>query len=211
MFLGSVIVGVLVLVAPLFLRSGRGAAWRAAWRPWRTILVAWVIMIFVELNNRYGLGPISHRATTAATNTSMDDPAFLPRLAVASGLVLLILWVGVYVVCFLFYINRNMFNAADANRWLPPIAASLLAILLVGYDSIPALQRLIPWLHMGMDVPMRSNGLRTLLAIGGVGTVIALAGVELVRIHRHRAAVVARAEPHRTGRVDAAQGGGLWR
>jgi len=194
LFLGSVIVGVLVLVAPVFVPSHqRSAAVHAAGGPWKTIVVAWLIAILIELDNRYCLGPLSHRATA---NVSTNDPSFLAKFTIALGLLLLFLWTGVYLVCFLYYMNRNMFNAADADPRLAPIAASILAVTLVVYDMSPALQRLIPWLHMGEDVPMRSTGLRAGLALCGAGTVTALAALELFRIHSRRAGLRRSAEPH---------------
>jgi hypothetical protein len=202
LYLGPVIVAVVVLVAPLFLNRNRREAYGAALSgPLLRILLAIFIMGLVVLDNRYGLGRVQHwpnpgnlSDTNPRWSTVLD--ATLKRLA----LELVYIWLGVYVVCALYYMNRNMFNAADVDPQLTPIAASLFVWALVVYDSSPALQRVVPQLHMGEPVPMSSNALRAVVSIGGAVTVTALASWELARIRRYTAAEAYSAMPTGLGR-----------
>jgi len=182
LYLGPSVVAVVVFGAVLFARPGkRGETFMAAVKgPVWTILLAVGIMWLVVEDNRHGLGQVQHwhHPPTLGPNA----PASLVwRYVELFTLEVVYVWLGVYVVCALYYMNRNMFNAANVNPQLVPFAAIVFAWALVIYDSVPALQRVIPQLHMGVPVPMSSNGLRFTLAAGGATIVTLLALWELKR------------------------------
>jgi hypothetical protein len=186
LYLGPVIVVVVVLGA--LLRDRRWNAVKAAARgPLLTIIVAIIIMLLVVWDNRYGLGRVQHWPSPGNL-TANAKPAVVAATVERLALELVYVWLGVYVICALYYMNRNMFNAADVDPRLVPIAAIMFVWTLVIYDSSPALQRVIPQLHMGVPVPMNSNALRAVLAVGGAATVTVLAAWELARIRRQTAA-----------------------
>lgn len=188
-YAGPVIVAVVVLGAVLVAsRDRRRDTVKAALRgPLLTIILAIVVMLLVVLDNRYGLGRVQHWPKLAPL-TSNAPAALAGRYAERLALELVYVWLGVYVVCALYYMNCNMFNAADVDPRLVPISAIVFVWALVIYDSSPTLQRFIPQLHMGVPVPMSSDALRAELAVGGAVTVTLLALWELARIRRHTAA-----------------------
>jgi hypothetical protein len=191
LYLGPVIVAVVVLGAVLRAkRDKRRDAVKAALSlsgPLWTVILAIVIMGLVVLDNRYGLGRVQHWPSPGNL-TGNVRPAVVAAAVERLALELVYVWLGVYVICALYYMNRNMFNAADVNPRLVPIAASLFVWALVLYDSSPALQRVIPQLHMGEPVPMSSDTFRVGLAACGAATVTLLAGWEWARIRQHEAA-----------------------
>jgi hypothetical protein len=157
--------------------------WAALKGPVWTIILAVAVMWLVVEDNRHGLGQVQHWHHPATLGP--NAPASLVwRYVELLALELVYIWLGVYVVCALYYMNRNMFNAAEVNPQLVPVAAIAFVWALVIYDSVPALQRLVPQQHMGVPVPMSSNGLRFMLAAGGATAVTALAIWELKRIRR---------------------------
>jgi len=188
LYLGPFVVVVVVFGAVLFASPGmRGERFMAAVKgPVWTILLAVGIMWLVVEDNRHGLGQVQHwhHPPTLGPNASAS---LVWRYVELFTLEVVYVWLGVYVVCALYYMNRNMFNAADVNPQLVPVAAIVFVWALVIYDSVPALQRVIPQLQMGVPVPMSSNGLRFTLAAGGATVVTLLALWELKRI-RDRAA-----------------------
>lgn len=188
LYVGPVIVTVVVLGAVLL--ANRNRRWdtvkAALSGPLLTIIVAIIVMWLVVLDNRYGLGRVQHWPKPALTSNA--PAALAGRYAELLALELVYVWLGVYVICALYYMNCNMFNAADVDPRLVPISATVFVWALVIYDSSPTLQRVIPQLRMGVPVPMSSDVLRAELAIGGAVTVTLLAIWELVRIHRRTAA-----------------------
>lgn len=188
LYVGPVIVAVVLLGAVLASRDRRWDTVKAALSgPVLTIIVAIVVMWLVVLDNRYGLGRVQHWPKLPAL-TSNAPAALAGRYAERLALELIYVWFGVYVVCALYYMNCNMFNAGDVDPRLVPISAVVFVWALVIYDSSPALQRVIPQLHMGVPVPMSSDALRAELAIGGAVTATLLAIWELARIRRRTAA-----------------------
>lgn len=187
-YAGPVIVALVVLGAVLLARQDRrrDTVKAALSGPVLTIILAIVVMLLVVLDNRYGLGRVQHWPEPAAL-TSHASASLVGRYAERLALELVYVWLGVYVVCALYYMNCNMFNAADVHPRLVPISAVAFVWALVFYDSSPTLQRVIPQLHMGVPVPLSSDSLRAELAVGGALTVTALAIWELIRIHQHRA------------------------
>ena len=189
LYLGPVIVVVVVFGALLL--ANRDRRWdvvKAAFSgPLLTIILAVILMLLVVWDNRYGLGRVQHWPSPGSL-TANANPAVVGAAVERLALQLVYVWLGVYVICALYYMNRNMFNAADVDPRLVPFAAIMFVWTLVIYDSSPALHRIIPQLHMGVPVPMSSNALRAALAVGGAATVTALACWELARIRRQTAA-----------------------
>jgi hypothetical protein len=152
--------------------ANRGLALRATLRPLRAIFIAAAGTTAVLLYSAY----------SREQNNGVQQ-GDIRELPLAIGLNPHLVWLILFLAFSVYYINKSMFNVADAHPYLAPVATIAVVWTLIGLSALARIGIRLPFLSeeviLGIPRP-----LELLLSLGGALTTTALCLWELFQLRR---------------------------
>lgn len=173
-----VLLATTVVVFALVDAGQRGRAARALGRPLLTALCAGAALAGLALSSLVYLSP-PEDFSGQPQRIAESEPVELLWILMWTPLTPHLLWALLFVGCAVYYLARNMFNAADAHPLLPPtltlgVTWALTGISLLGSFGV---EIRLPVADVPLPIP---TGVATVLSLIGTATVTGLAVWEII-------------------------------